>query len=188
MTELSQTFQKRAKELPSSWNSLSQKLQHLPTDIAHLPQNFESERDQFVKNKSNTEKTGRKGSGKWYYMFLHFYYPHKHTFFLIVATTLRACGCLGRIRRLWRHFEDKDIEVVLGKALLGEIWLQPYMFDLCYIRIGETFWSIHQRTPHTNLILECMGLWRPQRWRRTQTWPRCDSSLYPRCKCTMEGN
>jgi hypothetical protein len=96
-------------------------------------------------------------------MFLHFYYPHKHTFFLIVATTLRACGCLGRIRRLWRHFEDKDIEVVLGKALLGEIWLQPYMFDLCYIRIGETFWSIHQRTPHTNLILECMGLWRPQR-------------------------
>jgi hypothetical protein len=64
MTELSQTFQKRAKELPSSWNSLSQKLQHLPTDIAHLPQNFESERDQFVKNKSNTEKTGRKGSGK----------------------------------------------------------------------------------------------------------------------------
>jgi hypothetical protein len=60
----SQTFQQKAKELPSSWNSISQKLQHLPTDIAHLPQSFETERDQFVKNKSNTEKTARKGSGK----------------------------------------------------------------------------------------------------------------------------
>ncbi|CAO3661100.1 unnamed protein product [Umbelopsis ramanniana] len=58
----SQTFQQKAKELPSSWNSISQKLQHLPTDIAHLPQSFETERDQFVKNKSNTEKTARKGS------------------------------------------------------------------------------------------------------------------------------
>ncbi|GAB5588758.1 Synapse-associated protein 1 [Umbelopsis nana] len=62
MNELSQTFQKRAKELPSSWNSLSHKLQHLPTDIAHLPQNFESEREQFVQSKSNAEKTARKGS------------------------------------------------------------------------------------------------------------------------------
>ncbi|KAH8550195.1 hypothetical protein BGW37DRAFT_521422 [Umbelopsis sp. PMI_123] len=58
----SQTFQQRAKDLPSSWNSISQKLQHLPTDIVHLPQTFESEREQFVKSKSNTEKTARKGS------------------------------------------------------------------------------------------------------------------------------
>ncbi|CAM0142279.1 unnamed protein product [Umbelopsis sp. WA50703] len=60
---LSQTLQQRATELPSSWSSIQAKLQHLPMDIAHLPQNFESAREQFVNSKLSTEKQARKGSG-----------------------------------------------------------------------------------------------------------------------------
>ncbi|KAG2184440.1 hypothetical protein INT43_000349 [Umbelopsis isabellina] len=62
LSSIQAQVQQRATGLPSSLSSIQAKLQHLPADIAHMPRDFESARNQFVSSKPSAEKQARKGS------------------------------------------------------------------------------------------------------------------------------